>query len=401
VYNLAAAATAAVVGVLVARALGPTVRGEYAAIMAWFGVLLTVGQLGQSTATTFHVAREPDRAADYLATSRNLMLLTGGIAIAAGVVAAPYLASGDPTVTWGYRLMFATCVASFVGASYTFSLLALSVTRWNVVRISQPVAFLGAVTALYLAGWLELLTLLVSLSATVLGQTLLAYLLCGRERLTGGSASRVLARPLTRYGMSHLASSIPRAITDRLDLLVLSLTVAPAALGLYAVANSLTTLAAPVVGSLGSVLFPRIASRTLSAESGRRLQRRALWMAAALAVGLVLPLVLAAPWLVPFVFGPPFRDAVPLVALLAPAGMFLALGRVCGDLLRGHGQPLAVARAQMVSAVTMVVLLSVLVPRYGVTGAALASSSSAGIAVLLMVRKLRRLERPVEVGGGR
>ena len=34
-------------GIILARALGPTVRGEYAAITAWFGVALMIGGMGQ------------------------------------------------------------------------------------------------------------------------------------------------------------------------------------------------------------------------------------------------------------------------------------------------------------------------------------------------------------------
>src|SRR5690349_13845071 len=63
VANLACTGTAGVAGVVIARALGPAGRGEYAAIVAWFGVILVVGELGQTAATTYFVAREPPRAA--------------------------------------------------------------------------------------------------------------------------------------------------------------------------------------------------------------------------------------------------------------------------------------------------------------------------------------------------
>jgi len=37
-YNVASAAAAGLGGIIVARALGPEMRGEYAAVTAWFGV---------------------------------------------------------------------------------------------------------------------------------------------------------------------------------------------------------------------------------------------------------------------------------------------------------------------------------------------------------------------------
>jgi O-antigen/teichoic acid export membrane protein len=400
VCNVAAAVAAGIAGIVIARSLGPSARGEYAAIMAWFAVVLVLGQLGQTAATTFFVARDRERAAGYVATSRTMMVASGVIALGAGLLAAPLLASGSGAATAGYRLMFATCLVSFVGASYVFSLQATRIAQWNLARISQPVAYLVIVTGLHLAGWLDLMTALAVLSATMVAQTGFAYWLCAREGLTGGRAQRALARPLFRYGLGQLASAAPTLVTTRLGVLVLSLTVPAAALGQYAVAASVTALALPVVSAVGNVSFPRIASRTLSAARLHRLQRWALLSSAVVGVALLLPVVVTAPWLVPLVFGDGFRDAVPLVAFLAPAGLLLASGRVCGDLLKGHGRPLAVAGAQAVAAVATVVLLAALVPPFGVYGAAVTSGVAAGIALLLMLRALRRVEvrRPGRAG---
>jgi O-antigen/teichoic acid export membrane protein len=400
VCNVAGAAAAGIAGVVIARSLGPSARGEYAAIMAWFAVVLVLGQLGQTAATTFFVAREPERAAGYLATSRTMMVASGVVALGAGLLAAPLLASGSGASVAGYRLMFATCLVGFVSASYVFSLQATRIARWNLARLSQPVAYLVMVTGLHLAGRLDLMTALAVLSATMVAQTGLAYWLCAREGLTGGRAQRTLARPLFRYGLGQLASAAPTLVTTRLGVLVLSLTVPAAALGQYAVAASVTALALPVVSAVGNVSFPRIASRTLSAARLHRLQRLALLSSAVVGVLLLLPVVVTAPWLVPLVFGEGFRGAVPLVALLAPGGLLLAGGRVCGDLLKGHGRPLAVAGAQAVAAVATVAMLAALVPPFGVYGAAIASSVAAGVALLLMLRALRRIEvrRPGRAG---
>ena len=66
-YNVASAVAAGLGGIIVARALGPEMRGEYAAVTAWFGVVLMVGTMGQPAALCFYVARDPARPA---ATSR-------------------------------------------------------------------------------------------------------------------------------------------------------------------------------------------------------------------------------------------------------------------------------------------------------------------------------------------
>lgn len=389
VFNIGAAGTAGLAGIVIARSLGPTVRGEYAAILAWYGTVLVVGELGQTAATTYFVARHRDRAPDYLATSRTMMVASGLVALTVGFSVTPLLAADNPAMAWGYRLMFGTCLAAFVGASYIFSLQSANLRRWNFLRLSQQAVFLVLVCLLYAWGRLDLMTVLVAYAATIAAQTMLAHRLCRLQGLTGGHADRRLARPMIGYGMSQLAASVPTLITTRLDQLILSLTVVPAALGHYAVATSLTTIGAPVVAAIGFVAFPRLASRVLSTTRKTRLERWSLLTSAAVSLALMLGLTLSATWLVPALFGASYAGSVALLWLLAPGGVFLACGQVCGDLLRGYGRPLAVARAQWAAAIATVVLLVILLPAVGISGAAIASTVAYGVALALMMMSLR------------
>ena len=58
-FNMALFGALGLGGVLLARTLGPTARGEYAAITAWLDVALIIGQCGQPAALCFYVARDP------------------------------------------------------------------------------------------------------------------------------------------------------------------------------------------------------------------------------------------------------------------------------------------------------------------------------------------------------
>ena len=138
-FNGVSTAASSLGGVIIARALGPEMRGEYAAVTAWFGVALLIGCMGQPAALCFHVAHDPDNARSYVATSRTLMLVTGIAALTGGVLLAPLLARGDAELTLSYRIAFVTMVVPLVGFSYTFSLQAKNLHWWNEVQVSQPV----------------------------------------------------------------------------------------------------------------------------------------------------------------------------------------------------------------------------------------------------------------------
>ena len=390
-YNLASAAAAGLGGIIVARALGPELRGEYAAVTAWFGVTLMLGGMGQPAALCFHVARYPGQARAYVATSRAMMLVTGTAVLAGGILLAPLLAHGKPGLVVAYRIAFATSILAFVGASYTFSLQARHLRWWNSVRVSQPVLSLVLLSA---ACWLRLLTLttaLIVLTGTMLIQLCWAYGRCRSAGLAPGRAQARLVRPLAGYGLSQIVALAPATVNAKLDQLVLSQVVRPAVLAQYAIAVSAAMLPIPLASAIGNVAFPRLAARSRVDGLARRAQWLGIVGSGFVAAAMLVPLDLVAPWLIPFAFGRGYAGVVPLLWVLTPAGVFLACNQVAGDVLRGRNHPLLVARAEGLAAVFTVALLMALLPVVGVYGAAIASAVAYGVSLLMMLMSLLRL----------
>jgi O-antigen/teichoic acid export membrane protein len=390
-YNVASAAAAGLGGIIVARALGPELRGEYAAVTAWFGVALMAGGMGQPAALCFHVAHDPGQARGYVATSRAMMLVTGTAALAGGILLAPVLAHGYPGLTVAYRIAFAASIIAFVGASYTFSLQARNLRWWNTVRVSQPVLSLVLLAVLWRLRLLTLTAALVVLALTMLIQLGWAYYRCRSAGLAPGRAQARLVRPLAGYGIAQIAALTPATVNAQLDQLVLSQAVPPAALGRYAIAVTCTMLPIPLVSAIGNVAFPRLAARRRVDGLAGRIQWLGIVGSGCAAAAILVPLALVAPWLIPLVFGPRYAGVVPLLWILTPAGVFLACNQVTGDVLRGRKRPLVVARAEGLAAVFTVILLVALLPVAGVYGAAIASAVAYGVSFCMMVLSLRRL----------
>ena len=390
-FTVTATVAAGLGGIVIARAVGPTVRGEYAAVTAWFGVAVLLGGMGQPAALCFHVARDPLRAREYTATSRAMMIATGALAVAAGVLLAPVLARGNTGIALAYRIAFGASIITLVGASYAYSLQARDLSRWNVSRTVQPLLSLIAILVLWRLRLLNLDVAVVVLASTMLAQLGWAYWSCRRVDLVPGHARADLLRPLATYGALQIAGFAPAALNQQLDQLVLSQTVPPADLGRYAIAASLTLLPLSAVSAIGFVALPRLASEREVTAAGRRLQRTALLSSAALTVAMLLPLAVGAPWLVPLVFGAAYRGAVPLIWILTPGAICLICGQVVVDLLLGRGHPGVVAWAQGLAALFTMTLLFALLPFLGVYAAAIASTVSYGGALAVMLHRLLHL----------
>ena len=190
--------------------------------------------------------------------------------------------------------------------------------------------------------------------------------------------------------MAQIAALTPATLNARLDQLVLSQAVPPAALGRYAIAVSCTLLPIPLVSAIGNVAFPRLASRQRVNGPAHRMQWLGILGSACAAAGALVPLDLVAPWLSARLRARVRRRGA---AVVDPDSRrsFLACNQVTGDVLRGRKHPMAVARAQGLAAVFTVVLLVALLPLVGVYGAAIASAVAYGVALVMMLMSLRRL----------
>ena len=367
-YNIASVAAAALGGIVVARALGPQLRGEYAAVTSWFGVMLVLGQMGQPAAVCFFVAHDPARARGYVATARALMLMTGTIVLAGGTVLAPLLSHGNAGLADAYRLAFAASTASFAGVGYLFALQARNLRLWNTTRVIQPALSLVCLIVLWRLQMLTLMSALVVLASTMVIQLVWAYGGCRSAGVAPGRAQVKFAAPLVRYGMAQIAALTPATINAYLDQLVLSQVVPPAVLGRYAIAVTCSLLPIPLVSAIGNVAFPHLASKQYVDAQARRIQWLGIVSSGCVAGTALMLLDLIAPWLIPRVFGPAYADVTPLLWALTPAGVLMACNQVAGDVLRGRKRPLAVARAEGLAAVFTVVLLILLLPSTGVSG---------------------------------
>ena len=390
--------------VSVARSLGAEGRGYYAAIMAWFALAQVLGEIGQSGAVTFWVAQDPLRRRDYVATSRLLMLGIGAMISAIGIGVAPALSGGVESVTITYQITFAGCFLNSVCAAFVYALQAVSTYRWNLVRVSQPIAYLILVVGFGLAGILDLIWLSVALVLSIAAQFMIATIQARLVGLVRGKADRDVFHGLIRYGFAYAASAVPGTLASQYDRLALSKTVPAASLGQYAVASSVASLVSPFATAVSSVVFPRSAAVGQDEVARLRMENRSVVSTALVSVAISSVMAFLAAPLVPLVFGAAFLPAVGLVWWLAPAMVLRAISQVANALLRGRHRPGLASYGQLsVLAVGACAVLP-LIGWLGVRGAAVAVGLGEAVGLtlsLLMLARERRRASAERVSGSR
>lgn len=358
-------------GVIVARSLGAEGRGHYAAIMAWFSLALVLGELGQSGAVTYHVSRYAHWRRDLVKSSQTMMGLAGIVVAAGGVLAADLLAGGDSGVAAAYRVSFLGCLINAIGAPYVYAMQAISIRAWNIMRLVQPIAYLVFILVTVLAVSLNLFSLALIIVGSTSAQMAWAWWACSRLGITGGSTRSKLRWPLLKYGLAYSGSSLPLAASAQIDKLALSRMVAPADLGLYAVASTMASMASPFSTAIASVLFPRIARRDVELEGKRALENRSLVLTFSVSILVSVIVASTAPWVIPWVFGAEFAGAAVLAWWLVPAMVLRGCSQVVSAHVRGRGRPGIVSWAQCAGLLCATIGVLTLTPLYGMAGTAI------------------------------
>jgi O-antigen/teichoic acid export membrane protein len=362
---------------LVARTGGPAAVGTLALlrVLPWFtGLLLSFGLYGAAP----YFLSGPGRAEPrYRAT-------LFAMAVAAGAVGAALWAAASPLI--GPRLLteLSPLLVLAAGIMVPTQLLETAAKACsqgfgdlpgsNRIIVLEELLFVPFYGLLVVAGASPYVAMIVALP---LGDVCNAAQGWVRLRRRGyfrgaGRPSPKLARNIASYGTRAELTSITLLLNGRLDFIIVTVLVGPAALGIYAVASRVAELLRLPALAINYVLYPAYArlGGPAAAVEARAAIRRTWWVPAALAV----PVAVAAPVVLPLVYGPAFRAAVvPTWILLA--GM--SGGGVYGVLsayLSGIGRPGLTSIAQAAGLVVTVVLDLTLIPPLGIVGAATAST---------------------------
>jgi len=363
-----------VTGTLNARLLGPSGRGELAAIQNIPGCLGTIALLGLPSAVGYYTARRPHEARALALTAATMCLAASLPFILIGYLMMPWaLSSQTAVVVHDARIYLWLIVLQSVNLIPYVALQGLGqFALWNVLRVAPNVATLVAIGAAWLMhspyagtvahGLLIASWLIVPFTYTALW----------RRSVPGVPGTPLRIGELFRYGLPS-ALMIPAGLLNlQLDQLVLAAWLPSRMLGLYAVGVSWSALISPIFNALGSVIFPTLAAAQ-DAQAQRAIVGRAFRLAVLVVLVLGIGLAAVTPLLLPLVFGSSFRAAVPSALVLVAASMVLNLNNLGGEILRGLGVPRWTLYSQLFALPVTIVSLIVLLPRLSIVGAAVSS----------------------------
>jgi O-antigen/teichoic acid export membrane protein len=360
-------------GVIVARALAPSGRGEQAAMMLWPILLAGLATLGVPTALNYQSRRHPSDAGRLLITASLLAILVGCGVAAVGIPLVPYALRGyNADVVREAQLLLLVIAPQFllwnVFRAHLESLGEFS--RSNMVLLIPTVVTLFALLALRASGTLVPATAALAYFVPPTLQTVwLAWRLWPRMTIQRPRV-RNDARLLLSYGLRSWGLDIVNMLSLQLDQAVIVAFLSPAALGLYTIALAVSRIVNVLQQSLVAVLFPK-ASGVQPDEAialVNRLGRISNLVSGAVAVLFVI----SVPQLLPLFYGHAFDGALGITRVLTFEAFLGGAAAVLSQAFLSTGRPQIMAVVQAVWLLVTMALLAALVPRMSLEGAAVA-----------------------------
>jgi O-antigen/teichoic acid export membrane protein len=376
VTNVLAAVALLGTAVLTARVLGPGGRGEYTLATLFVTLVVTLGSLGLGAAAAYHAARGtwPRPVAFGNPTVLGLLL---GFVLALGGVCVIWI--GDVTFRGVPKadLVLASLAIPFVLAVLVTQSVYQgfrSFREFNLITMAQaflPLALIGL--AILLGGAVR-----AAIAATVVASVLLFAGVVAYTRRSTAIAWRPRlphVRALASYGVRAHPANVLAFLGYRLDVFLVDAYKGAVAVGLYGAGVVIAEGLWMPSQAISTALFPTIAAERT--ESARRsitplVARTTLWLTAILAGILVLIAVPA----VDLLYSSRFSSSAAVVRILAPGIVLFSAARVLGNDIAARGRPLVNSVVAAVSVVCNIALNVVLIPRYGIDGAAWASTGS-------------------------
>ena len=365
--------------IIIARTLGPEGKGIYTLAILLPSLLLTFTNFGINPATVFYIGKKKYPLSEVFGTNIGITILLGGLAILIGLVIIFFFGSrlfpgvGKEYLLLAFPLVLFTLFFGFI----SHILIGLErFKKYNFVYFLQSFLFLVLLAILLLGFHFGIKSAILAYVFSFFLVCLILFFLVKKE------TKKVILKPNWEYfkntflyGSKAYLGSIFVFFHTRADRFLINFFIAPFAVGFYSVSAGVAESLWLLSLAASTVLFPRVASET----NGRRLKEFTplVWRSILFITFLMaILLFFVGPWLIPFLYSEKFLPSIqPFQILLLGSLAFCGMG-ILGNDLSARGKPQLMTYTVGISMILNIILNILWIPKWGITGAAWATSFS-------------------------
>ncbi len=364
---------------LIANKLGSFELGVFSITLVLPQLMASLFGFGISAANIFFLSRIPKSHAVIWATTFRciacISLVGSSIAVIFVFVFGDILFNEIPleTIYFGLILFPATLLNSNILAFFqarqdfkTFNLLVL-ISPFLVLVIAL---FATLFTDFYSLNFQIFLSVLVPYFVAILGLIKLSQ----TTPLFQANFSKRYLRLALSYGLKVHLGRIATLLITRIDLLMVNFFLGASSAGVYTVAVRLTEQIWMISNAVSIVVFPKLSANEKKNDglniSVARLSRRTLQVTSGVSIGLAI----AGYSLIPILFGAGFENAYFVLLYLLPGIVLFSSSRIIANQFAAKNLVHINLRLTLVTLVANTIFNLLLIPNFGLSGAAFATS---------------------------
>lgn len=377
-------------GIVSARYLLPTGKGELTAVILWPSLLVSIGSLGLTEAVTYYSATAPARSAQILSSALAIALTISAVLVPLGYLLLPALLSHYDAATVQTARWFLLYVPVSLASVLMMAALQgnMRIDTYNALRTMVHVLTVGGMLCAVAAGRATVRGFALATFGANLVTFLTTTALVFKARWIGSPFSSVSAGLLLRFGLQSQLGSLASVLNLRLDQMLMSALMSASLLGIYVVGVTVAGVGALAPAAIITVAAPRISGET-NAEAKLRAWGRLLRLSALLQLVLAVVLWVATPYVVRFGFGPSFVASTPVARILILASLPLGTNMLLAIGFRAFNRPLTPSTAEVVSLGATAIGLSLLLRRFGPEGAAWTSLAAYSVTCAFLLSRVK------------
>lgn len=361
--------------VLLARILGPSERGLFALLSTLPDLISAATSGGLNSAVGYQAAKQRDLGLLLTQVLVYGSLLAGLLTLLCVVLVRQFGADLAVTVQLGllaWLLLLAVPMTVLKSGLLTLHNASGGVGAFNTLRLTESLAPLLLFLGLFWM-WREqaleaaLISWLVGIALVVL----LGLWWLGRQHRLRLRWDRRGQRELLAYSAKSHPDLLFQQLILRSDYLFIGALLGSTALGHYAMASAAAELLLIVPEAVTTPLMKRLLQQDAGME---RLTPLALRLTATVMLGACLGMALIGQWLIVTLFGADYAPAYPALLALLPGLLGLCYASILRLDLLGKNRPGTVSLLMGAGAALNLLLNVLLIPTWGIVGAAAASS---------------------------
>jgi O-antigen/teichoic acid export membrane protein len=381
-----------ITSLLSAWALGPAGRGDLMVVLMWPAIFSMVAQIGLPQAYRFWIAKRPECVSALFSNGVIFTIVMGLITLGLAELMIPHLIGERSPEVLRLTRIYLLVIPVHLLTDLTRGMLE-GARRFTWVGALRLILFgvqLVSYILLWLIGQLTVASASYTMLASLVASLIVSLVAVWSELRPKWHPNLTELKTTLGYGIRDYPGILTEFVNWRLDLMMLVGLASSSALGLYVVALRLADITTTLAGSVGDALLPEVAA-SKDATAATRVVTRSLRLTIGAHLLILVPLWIAAPYILRIAYGEGFVPVTNVLRLLMFASVVWSAGAIVISGLNGLGHPGLSAIARIAAAVVMVVCLLAWLPSRGIQGAALASIS--GYSVMFLVALFWLLHR--------